>query len=75
MLQGLGIVFMDLIGNKIAPATRVNLPSLFKIGTGQAGGQLLKKIILDKPGAMGFGDEPALGRGLTMHRTEHFGTG
>jgi hypothetical protein len=38
MLQGLGIVFMDLIGNKMTPATGVNLPLLFKIGTGKTGG-------------------------------------
>ncbi len=38
MLQGLGVVFMDLIGNKIAPATGVNLSPLLKIGTGQACG-------------------------------------
>jgi hypothetical protein len=35
----------------------------------------LKKIFLDKVGAMGFGDEPALGGLLAMHRAEHFGTG
>ena len=75
MLESFGIVFMDLIGNKIAPATRMNLALLFKVGTGQACGQLLKEIILDIVGAMGFGGKPALGGRFTVHGAKHLRTG
>ena len=54
VLEGLGIVFMDLIRNKIAPPAGVDLALFLEIGTGQAGGQLLKKIFLDKVGAVGL---------------------
>jgi hypothetical protein len=75
MLQGFGIVFVDLIGNKITPATGVNLPPFLKIRAGQTCRELLKKIFLDKVGAMGFRDQPALGGLLTMHRAKYFVTG
>jgi hypothetical protein len=75
VLKGLGIVFMDLIGNKITPSTRVNFSLFFKIGTGQTRRQLLKKIFPDIIGTMRFGNQPALGGLLAMHWTQHFGTG
>jgi hypothetical protein len=48
MLQSLEIVFVDLIRNKITPTTWMDLSLLFKIRTGQTGGQLLRKIFMDE---------------------------
>jgi hypothetical protein len=49
------------------------LTLFLKIRTGQAGRQLLEKILFNLVGAMGLGNEPAFHGWLSMGRAEHLG--
>jgi hypothetical protein len=53
------------------PAPGMPFALFFEIRTGQTGRQLLKKILFDLIGAMGFRNEPTIHRWLAVGRAEY----
>jgi len=75
MLQGLGVVLVDLIRDEPIPAFGMHPCPQSKVCAGQTEGELQMEVFLEEIGAMCPGDEPAFHGMLAVTGAKHLGTG